>query len=167
MENLAEIQVPSSTDVACAVRTSSLPPASFRAHGARYRIQASLVGWNECNEFQRWVSLSETQPTLLRQAAMWMSSPRTHESSSFLMTLFLSNPKETRCDTWHGIKAVTLTWDASLSGPLTSIIQVSGQVPSKREYRCGSRKRAPTARSLAPLRPETPPSLTRQNCGHR
>jgi hypothetical protein len=25
----------------------------------------AVVGWNECNEFQRWVSLRSTQPTWL------------------------------------------------------------------------------------------------------
>ena len=70
---------------------------------------------------------SPALPGALRQAAMWMSSHKHTSPPLFLLTPFLPNLRETRGDTWHGITAVTLTWDTSHSGPLTSIIQVSGR----------------------------------------
>src|SRR4030095_16602172 len=42
----------------------------------------------------------------------------THESSYFLMTFLPPDQRETGCYAWHGVKAVALTWDASLSQAL-------------------------------------------------
>ena len=42
-------------------------------------------------------------PFALRLAAMWMSSHRTHEPSLRLMTLLLSDQRETCCYSWHGM----------------------------------------------------------------
>ena len=74
---------------------------------------------------------------MLRQAAMWMSSHRTHESSFFFfMALLVPDQRETCCYAWHGTTAVTLTRNAPLSkaqGPGISVsrIEPSGVILSR------------------------------------